>query len=88
MNVPEEEAVAARHQAEIEAQREEFHRELMRKELRIAELELGPEGAERHRTAMEVAAKYEATLSWRLTKPIRAIRSMPARARRLFSRWR
>jgi hypothetical protein len=46
----------------LDAQREEFHRELMRKSLRITELEL---------ELNEQRAEYEASLSWRLTKPLR-----------------
>lgn len=46
----------------LDAQREEFHRELMRKALQITELEL---------EIARVRAEYEASLSWRLTKPLR-----------------
>ena len=42
--------------------REEFHRELMRKSMRIAELELELE---------QTRLIYESSLSWRLTKPLR-----------------
>jgi hypothetical protein len=52
--------------------RDELGRELMRKEFRIAELELGgaqPMVAIDARTA----AEYESTLSWRVTKPLRAL---------------
>jgi hypothetical protein len=49
-------------QAALDAQREEFHRELMRKSLRITALEL---------ELKEQRARYEASLSWRLTKPLR-----------------
>jgi hypothetical protein len=69
-------------------EREEFHRELMRKELRIAELELGPEGVDRHRIAREVAAEYESTLSWRLTASIRAMRRPLARLKHRLARRR
>jgi hypothetical protein len=48
--------------SELEVQREQFHRELMRKSMRIAELELLIEHTE---------ARYERSLSWRLTRPLR-----------------
>jgi hypothetical protein len=47
---------------EVEVQREQFHRELMRKSMRIAELELLLE---------QTKTNYEESLSWRLTKPVR-----------------
>ena len=47
---------------DVDAQREQFHRELMRKSMRIAELELLLE---------QTRAQYEESLSWRLTKPVR-----------------
>jgi len=46
----------ARHRAELDAQREEFHRELGRRAFRIGELE-----EEVHK----VAQTYERSLSWR-----------------------
>jgi hypothetical protein len=46
----------------LAAQREEFHRELMRKSLRITELEM---------ELNEQRSRYETSLSWRLTKPLR-----------------
>jgi hypothetical protein len=46
----------------LAAQREEFHRELMRKSLRITELEL---------EIGEQRTRYEDSLSWKLTKPLR-----------------
>jgi septal ring factor EnvC (AmiA/AmiB activator) len=58
--------------SELEAQREQFHRELMRKSMRIAELEL-------QLNALE--ARYERSLSWRLTKPLRVAQRLRARAR-------
>lgn len=58
-------------QAELDAVREQFHRELMRKAMRIAELEL-----ELERTRLE----YQTSVSWRVTAPLR-IRSF-IRARR------
>ena len=48
--------------AELEVQREQFHRELMRKSMRIAELELELEATTR---------RFEESLSWRLMKPVR-----------------
>jgi len=47
---------------ELDRVREEFHRELMRKSMRIAELEL---------ELRETRLDYESSLSWRLTKPVR-----------------
>lgn len=52
----------ARHRAELDAQREEFHRALGRRALRIAELEQEVE---------EVGREYETSLSWRITRPLR-----------------
>jgi hypothetical protein len=49
-------------EVELELQREQFHRELMRKSMRIAELELELEATLR---------QWEASLSWRLMKPVR-----------------
>jgi hypothetical protein len=67
----EAETAADSRSRELDALREQFHRELMRKSMRIAELEL-----ELGRTRRE----YEASLSWRLTAPLR-VRSW-IRARR------
>ena len=50
--------------SEIEAQREQFHRELMRKSMRIAELELAVE---------QTRQRYEQSWSWRLTRPLRIL---------------
>jgi len=47
---------------ELDRVREEFHRELMRKSMRIAELEL---------ELKEAQLDYESSVSWRLTKPLR-----------------
>ena len=60
----------ARLRDELDAQREDFHRELMRKSFEIAELELGRGG--RGSAAAATAAAYEASLSWRITRPLRA----------------
>jgi hypothetical protein len=62
----------ARHRAELDSQREEFHRELSRRALRIGELE---------QEMIEVAQTYESSLSWRLTKPVRAARTVLAKLR-------
>jgi hypothetical protein len=60
--------------------RESFHRELMRKSLRIAELEPdNPSTPASWAIAERVASSYEATLSWRVTRPIRAARRVLAR---------
>lgn len=82
----EADAELARLREQLEAQREEFHRELMRKELRIAELDLGPEGTEWHRLASRVISDYESTLSWRVTRPLRALKRPLSRARRRLRR--
>ncbi len=73
-------ALEAGHRREIDRLRESFHRELMRKALRIAELE--PDTATTPASwaiAERVASSYEATLSWRLTAPIRAAKRALAR---------
>jgi hypothetical protein len=62
----------ARHRAELDAQREEFHRELSRRAFRIGELE---------QEMIEVAQTYETSLSWRLTRPVRATRTLLAKLR-------
>jgi hypothetical protein len=58
--------------SELEAQREQFHRELMRKSMRIAELELMLDAIE---------ARYERSFSWRLTKPLRLAQRLRVRVR-------
>jgi len=57
---------------DLELQREQFHRELMRKSMRIAELEM---------TLDLTEARYERSLSWRLTKPLRLAQRFRLRAR-------
>jgi hypothetical protein len=52
--------VASQHEVEVE--REQFHRELMRKSMRIAELEI---------LLDQTRNRYERSLSWRLTRPLR-----------------
>lgn len=69
----EDRAVEARHQAELDAQREEFHREISRRAFRIGELE---------QEVIEVAQTYETSLSWRLTRPVRSVRTLLAKLRR------
>ena len=49
-------------QQDVDVQREQFHRELMRKSMRIAELEILLE---------QTRNRYERSLSWRLTRPLR-----------------
>jgi hypothetical protein len=48
----------------LRAQREELHRELVRKTFRIGELE---------ETIYENARIYEESLSWRITRPLRSL---------------
>ena len=59
--------------SELELQREQFHRELMRKSMRIAELEL---------IVLQTEARYERSLSWRLTKPLRLAERVRGASRR------
>lgn len=68
----ERDEVEARHQAELDAQREEFHREVSRRAFRIGELE---------EKVIEVAQTYETSLSWRITRPVRAARTLLAKLR-------
>lgn len=49
----------------LREQREALHRELVRKTYRIGELE---------QEVAEVARTYEESLSWRLTRPVRALK--------------
>jgi hypothetical protein len=64
--------IESRYRAELDAQREELQRELSRKAFRIAELE----------EDMYKAAKiYESSISWRITKPVRAAKTLLARLR-------
>jgi hypothetical protein len=60
-------------QAELDALRESFHAELGRKAARIAQLE---------QHADEVARNFRATLSWRITAPLRAAARVARAARR------
>lgn len=68
----EEDELEARHRAELDAQREEFHRELGRRAFRIGELE---------EKVIEVAQTYETSLSWRITRPVRSARTLLAKLR-------
>jgi hypothetical protein len=68
----EKNSAEARHRAELDAQREEFHRELSRRNFRIGELE---------EQVIEVAQTYETSLSWRLTRPVRSVRTLLAKLR-------
>ncbi|HEX6687637.1 MAG TPA: hypothetical protein VF085_03105 [Solirubrobacterales bacterium] len=68
----ERDEVEARHQAELDAQREEFHREVSRRAFRIGELE---------EKVIEVAQTYETSLSWRITRPVRSARTLLAKLR-------
>jgi hypothetical protein len=56
---------------ELEEQREDMGRELIRRSFAAAEAEWARGGPGSPATA--VAAQYEATTSWRLTKPLRAL---------------
>ena len=62
----------ARHRAELDTQREEFHRELGRRAFRIGELE-----EEVHK----VAQSYETSFSWRITRPVRSVKTLLAKLR-------
>ncbi len=57
---------------ELNVQREQFHRELMRKEMRIAELEM---------IVLQTRARYEQSLSWKLTRPLRLADRLRRRTR-------
>jgi hypothetical protein len=59
--------------AALDAQREEFHRELGRRAYRIGELE---------EELLRVGETYETSLSWRITRPVRAAKKLLARLRR------
>ena len=62
-----------RRRREVDAVRDSFQQELMRKAFRISELELGSGATPGYwANAERVAAEYEATLSWRITRPLRA----------------
>jgi hypothetical protein len=60
-----------RARRELEEQREDMSRELMRRSFAAADAEWARGGPGSPATA--VAAQYEATTSWRLTRPLRAL---------------
>ena len=68
-----------RRRSELDEQREDMNRELMRRSLAAADEDWARRGA--GSPAMLVAAEYEATSSWRLTKPLRAVGSRLRRLR-------
>jgi SAM-dependent methyltransferase len=68
-----------RHRRELEDQREEMGRELMRRSLAAADREWSRRGPSS--PAAQVAAVYEATTSWKLTRPLRALGAMLRRVR-------
>lgn len=59
--------------AALNAQREEFHRELGRRAFRIGELE---------EELQRVTEIYESSLSWKLTRPVRSAKARLAKLRR------
>jgi SAM-dependent methyltransferase len=67
------------HRRELEAQREDMHRELMRRSFAAADAEWARGGP--GSPAALVAAEYEATTSWRMTKPLRALGGLLRRDR-------
>jgi SAM-dependent methyltransferase len=71
--------LAKRHRHELAEQREETDRELMRRSFAAADLEWARRGP--GSPAMLAAAEYEATTSWRLTRPLRALGAMVRRLR-------
>ena len=71
------EVLAKRHRHELTELREATDRELMRRSFVEADLEWARRGA----PAMLAAAEYEATTSWRLTRPLRALGAMVRRLR-------
>jgi hypothetical protein len=66
------------HRAQLDELREEMNRELMRRAFAAADLEWSRRGP--GSPAMVVAAEYEATTSWRITKPLRALGRMLRRS--------
>ena len=71
--------LAGRHRHEIAELREETGRELMRRSFAAADLEWARRGPGSPATL--AAAEYEATTSWRLTRPLRALGAMVRRLR-------
>jgi hypothetical protein len=70
---------AKRHRHELVELREETDRELMRRAFAAADLEWARGGP--GSPGSLVAAEYEATTSWRLTRPLRALGAMVRRLR-------
>jgi hypothetical protein len=52
---------------ELDAQREELNRELVRRAFRIGQLELSLQSSEQ---------EYQSSLSWRVTKPLRIAKAL------------
>jgi hypothetical protein len=71
--------LSKRHRHELAELREETDRELMRRSFAEADLEWARRGAGSPATL--AAAAYEATTSWRLTRPLRALGAMVRRLR-------
>jgi hypothetical protein len=71
--------LAKRHRHQLADQREEMGRELMRRSFAAADLEWARRGPGSPATL--AAAEYEATTSWRLTRPLRALGAMVRRLR-------
>jgi hypothetical protein len=68
----------SRHRGELDDQREELNRELMRRAFAAAELDWSARGA--GSPAMLIAAEYESTTSWKVTRPLRALGRMLRRS--------
>jgi Methyltransferase domain len=68
-----------RSRRDLEAQREDMHRELMRRSFAAADAEWARGGP--GSPAALVAAEYEATTSWRMTRPLRALGALLRRDR-------
>ena len=71
--------LAKRHRHQLAEQREETDRELMRRSFAAADLEWARRGPGSPATL--AAAEYEATTSWRITRPLRALGAMVRRLR-------
>lgn len=68
-----------RSRRNLEAQREDMHRELMRRSFAAADADWARGGP--GSPAALVAAEYEATTSWRMTRPLRALGALLRRDR-------
>ena len=71
--------LAKRHRHQLAELREETGRELMRRSFAAADLEWARRGPGSPATL--AAAEYEATTSWRVTRPLRALGAMVRRLR-------